>query len=204
MEAEATNALLRVVAVRDGVHVVARGDGLVEGRVERSDLQRVAENLATAVNDKQRAGIVQRSQVRVALHALDHMLIHRHRAAKLGSGMRHTVADGVDLRQARQDAARTRDAIEHDLKGVHAACGTDKLGGLLTAGALVHDKAGALAAHAFHKPARELVRSDFLPIGPFRIGEQLELERARPCVKDQYVHGCSPPCGRRLRYATRP
>ena len=171
MEAEATNALLRVVAVRDGVHVVACGDGLVEGRVERGDLQRVAENLATAVNDKKRAGIVQRGQVRVALHALDHVLVHRHRAAELGSGMRHTVTDGVDLRQARQDAARTR-----DIKGVHAACGADKLGGLLAGGTLVHDKAGALAAHTFHKPARKLVRSDLLPIGPFRIGEQLELE----------------------------
>ena len=204
MEAKPANALLRVVAIRNGIHIVARGDGLVESRVERGDLQRVAEDLAAAVDNKKRAGIVQRSQVRVALHALNHMLVHRHRAAELGSGMRHTVADGIDLRQARQDAARTRDAIEHDIEGVHTACGAHKLGGLFGAGAPVHDKAGALAAHAFHKSARKLVGSDLLPVGPFRIGEQLELKRARPCVKDQYIHGCSPPCGRRLRYATRP
>ena len=83
--------------------------------------------------------------------------------------MRHTVAHGIDLRQTRQDATRARDAIKHNLEGVHTACGAHKFGGLLTGGTLVHDKAGALAAHAFHEPARKLVGSDFLPVGPFRI-----------------------------------
>ena len=100
MEAEAADALLGVVAVGDGVHVVARGDGLVEGRVEGGHLQHVAEDLAAALDDAEGAGVVQGREVGVALHRGDDALVHAHRAAVLGAGVRHAVAHGVYLGEA--------------------------------------------------------------------------------------------------------
>jgi hypothetical protein len=136
VETVATDAVLLVPLVRQGVHVGAGRHGLVPGRVHDGDVRDVGQDVQGRFDAQDVRGIVEGRQTEQALEGLDRLRTDLDRLGELLAAVDDAVADGRDLLEVVEDADL---GIEERVD--------DELDGLLVVGALVVELDG-LAAQA--------------------------------------------------------
>ena len=184
VEAVATNPMLFVIPIRNGIHVVSCRHGLVEGCVEGGNLQDTGQQLLTALDNLKGAGVVQRSQMAETLDHLQHLVVDGNGApvgiAAVGNPMPH----GIYLGKALQRTILTHQGIQGKVQGFGAAIGRNAAG---STSPFIHDGEQGIVADALHLTSGQLRGRS---IRPFVKGQKLVLQGTGACVEHQYVHAC--------------
>ena len=97
VEAVATDAVIFVVLIGNGVHVSLAGHGLVESGVEHCNHGNVAHNVAAGVDADDVCRVVQGSEGSALLERFHNCIVDAHGGSKLLAAVNDAVADSVDL-----------------------------------------------------------------------------------------------------------
>ena len=117
MKTKATDAVILVIAVRNGIDVVARRHRLVKRRVKRRNLQPAWDELMAALDNSHGSGVVQRGKMRDALDLLHDVVIYLRAAVKEGAAMGNAMPYGLDLLHAGKRLAGAGYMVDDDLQG---------------------------------------------------------------------------------------
>ena len=97
MEAIATNAILLVQLVGNGIHESLRRHGLMEGGVEYAYLRQAGHQLLHSVHTLQVGGVMEGSQIRALLKHLQHLVGKDHALVELLATVHHAMTYGINL-----------------------------------------------------------------------------------------------------------
>ena len=97
VEAIATDAVLLVELVGDGVHKSLGRHGLVESGIEHTHLRQTRHQLLHSVYTFQIGGVVQGSEVGALFESLQHLVGEEHALVELLTAVHHTMTHSVDL-----------------------------------------------------------------------------------------------------------
>ena len=99
METVATDAVLLVEFVGNGIHISLGRHGLMESSVEDTHLGQSWHQFLHGVHALQVGGVMQRSQIGTFLEGLEHLVGKDNRLVELLSAVHHAVTHGINFRQ---------------------------------------------------------------------------------------------------------
>ena len=114
VEAVAPDHVVRVILIRQGIHIGPPGHGLMEGGVEHGHLGHAGHGLLTGLDALEVGGIVEGAQGDDRPDAFLHGLVHDGGGGELLAAMEDAVAHGADLAHILHDPdLRIGEGMEH-------------------------------------------------------------------------------------------